>query len=53
MKMQAKRRGCYPLNKNATGMGTPAAGQLNQKDWLNCCAETRPKGYSKQLPMLI
>jgi hypothetical protein len=40
------------LNKNATGMGTPAADKLNQKDWLNCYAETRPWGYREQAPIL-
>jgi len=41
------------LNKNATGMGTPVADKLNQKDWLNCYAETRPWGYREQAPILI
>jgi hypothetical protein len=41
--MQAKRGGCSRLNKNATEMGTSVAiVKLNQKIWLNCCAETRP-----------
>ena len=40
------------LNKNATGLGAPVAVKLNQKDWLNCCAETRPWGYGKQVPIL-
>jgi hypothetical protein len=43
VKMQATRSGCSGLNKNATDMGTPVAVlTLNQKFWLNCCAETRP-----------
>jgi hypothetical protein len=42
MTMQANRSGCTLLNKNATDMGTPVAEVLNQKIWLNCCAETRP-----------
>jgi hypothetical protein len=37
-----KERGCTLLNKNATEMGTSVAQMLNQKIWLNCCAETRP-----------
>jgi len=53
VQMQANRRGCTSLNKNATGMGTPVADKLNQKDWLNCFAETRPWGYREQGPMLI
>jgi len=41
--MQATGRGCTLLNKNATDMGTSVAlAILNQKFWLNCCAETRP-----------
>jgi len=43
---------CPILNKNATGLGAPVAGKLNQSDWLNCCAETRPGNYGEQLPML-
>jgi len=43
----------FALNKNATGMGTPVADKLNQKDWLNCYAETRPWGYREQAPILI
>ncbi|NJC96917.1 MAG: hypothetical protein FIB03_11380 [Anaerolineae bacterium] len=44
----------FRLNKNATDMGTSAAVVgLNQKTWLNCNAETRPCGYSEQVPMLI
>jgi hypothetical protein len=42
--IQAKRRD-FVLNKNATGMGAPVAIKSNQKDRLNCYAETRPKGY--------
>jgi hypothetical protein len=43
----------FPLNKNATEVGTPVAVEkLNQKIWLNCYAETRPQGYRKQGPML-
>ena len=33
-------------------MGTPVADKLNQKDWLNCYAETRPWGYREQAPIL-
>jgi hypothetical protein len=43
-----KESGCTLLNKNATDMGTSVAGKLNQKIWLNCCAETRPWRYRKQ-----
>jgi hypothetical protein len=35
------------LNKNATDMGTSVAVELNQRDWLNCYAETRPGGLSR------
>jgi hypothetical protein len=51
--LQANKTRLCTLNKNATGMGTPVADKLNQKDWLNCDAETRPWGYRKQVPILI
>jgi hypothetical protein len=38
----------FQLNKNATDIGTSVADKLNQKDWLNCCAETRPWDYREQ-----
>jgi hypothetical protein len=54
VRMQAKRRGCSELNKNATGVGTSVAVlKLNQKIWLTASVETRPQGYRKQRPMLI
>jgi len=40
-----QKRGFSMLNKNATGMGAPVAVKLNEKDRLNCCAETRPEEY--------
>ena len=41
------------LNKNATELGAPVAEKSQVKDWLNCCAETRPWNYREQLPILI